>query len=142
MRIILLLLSFFISEFISAQYNDSIIQVENGVTVTASNAECSMKNGFDEDRILLTFKNENNTQVTITWSAKMWYDNQCLTCNDQSGEYDFTLTLEANETISGTCAQGEGKKLQLFHRFNDENTDIDTELTKFKLDNFTVSVDH
>lgn len=142
MRLIILLLLFFTGNFVSAQYNDSIIKVKDGITVTASDVECTMKRGFDLDRVLLTVKNENNHPVTISWSTKMWYNNKCLTCNDSAGEYDFTLTLDANESKSGTCSIDESKKLQLFLRFNDENTEIDSELTKFKLDNFTVKIDH
>lgn len=140
MKIILLLL-FFTCNFVSAQYNDSIIQVEDGITVKASDVECDMSMGLDEDRVLLTFANDNDYAVTVTWSTHMWYDGDCLTCNDQSGEYQFTLSLEPYESISGTCALGESKKLQLFLRFNDVNTDIDTELTKFELANFTVNTD-
>ena len=131
---------FFLSTSILGQEKTKFIQ-KDGVFVSSTTSNCSMSMGYDTQRKILKFENTNNHPVILTWDLHLWFDGTCKTCNDPNGEYSFTLQLDANETISGSCDLNAESKLQFFSKFIDEDTDISTVLTKFELHNFSVVKD-
>lgn len=124
----------------TGQNRINFIQQE-GINVSSTTSDCTMKMGYDTQRKVLSFENTNNYPVILSWDLHLWYDGSCKTCNDESGEYSFTLQLDANSQVSGSCDLNAGAKLQLFSKYIDEEADISTALTKFELANFSVVKD-
>lgn len=136
-RVILLLLTTTLSTFIKAQ-EENLVHEQEELTITSVEKFCELKNGYDEDRVVLTFENKSADTLTVSWNLNLWFDGECLTCSHETDEYKMMIELQPYETLSGSCDQVPDKSLQFFAGFNDSNTTIETRLTKFELEQLTI----
>jgi len=108
----------------------------DGVNFYYKATECHDEaNGFHREYVLLKLENTNDYAVVVEWDVEMYYFNECFNCGDKlNDEHHRVATIEANQTIEGTCTLGEEKTLKIFSRFLDFDNPKAT-LTNFKLIN-------
>jgi hypothetical protein len=70
--------------------------------------------GIAKQYVRIEVENRLEESMVVTFKREMWFDGKCLNCNSDSSEYISSLTLEANETIRGTC--GESRDLLIFSK--------------------------
>lgn len=121
---------------INAQETDwKLYKETNGVQVYQMTKEChDDANGLHQELILLKVINTTSQNMKVSWTLEAWYDNKCTTChNPDDPEYQFSVKVNAGESVSGSCDISEGQTLKIFKGFlNKENT---AKLTKFELNN-------
>lgn len=107
-----------------------VIYQENGVTISSKLVEC---NNSSRNEIMnfkmLSIQNANNTPVSIKVKHEFYYDGECRTCPND--EYNFTYTLDANETKESNCYQDINPRLAVFSSMKDGY--IKEKLTDIKL---------
>ncbi len=111
-------------------YSQEVIN-QSGVQITSSQIRCtSTKNGTDNSYISLSLENTTDKQVTVSFYKQLWYNNNCINCNETSEEYLVQQTLSPYEKMEGNCTK-ENMQLLIFHsmpKHLSKNT-----LTKHKL---------
>lgn len=115
---------------------------DQGVRITYEYVECDMPISFDQESVILTVENQNTFDVVVSWNAILIYDEDCRTCDDPNGEYAYSLSLSAGEKRTGCCGEECTQDLAIFSKFIDEHYAAqapNNELTKFSLDNLTVT---
>lgn len=125
----------------SAQDADgwALLQQENGVNVYAKEADCDLSRGYDERRVLLRFENTNkSSKAIVSYHADLSYNNDCITCNDPHGEYQYIFSLRSGESIEGECTITTPKHLFFFIRWVSRPNEV--ELTDYVLNNISVDL--
>ena len=74
--------------------------------------------------------------------SKIWYDESCINCEQDSPEFRKEIRIESGKTMEGNCS--EHNALRIFSRFTEnlENmpgVDKIITLTKFELENLNIT---
>lgn len=81
----------------------SLIKEENGLKFYVQKLECSQfANQKDFVYSVLKIENTTNEAVNLTYNYSLIYDEMCSGC-DIDGEFRYTVTIPANESIEGNC---------------------------------------
>lgn len=94
--------------------------------------QCDPSIGYDNESILLKFKNKTSQALKIAWNLDLYYDGVCKTC-DFPDEYHNELQLNPMEEKEGNCDIYSDSKLKIFSKFIDQNYTKGLKLTSFKL---------
>ncbi len=129
-----LLLGVLSSTFSQSEW--SFLEEKDGVKISWKYADCDLEMGYDERRVLLRFENTSDQDVLLTYEAELFYDEECLTCDDPNGEYRHEIELRSGTKIAGECSVYSSGAHQFFVRWVSQPNK--TELTKFNLANITV----
>jgi predicted DCC family thiol-disulfide oxidoreductase YuxK len=78
----------------------------------------------------------------VQWDTKIWYDNSCRNCEQDSPEFRKVIRVEKEEILYGKC--GDNNALQLFSKFTEKLEDMPgvdriVTLTKFELENLKIT---
>lgn len=123
---------------LNAQDSDWKLYKEiNGIQIYQMEKECHDEaNGLHQEFILLKCVNTTSNDMELSWTLEAWYDGECTTCHDPDNpEYQFSVKVNAGESVRGSCDIREGKTLKIFKGFlNKEGTST---LTKFELKNLS-----
>ncbi len=115
-----------------------LLMEKNGIQVYYSYEDChDIVNGIHQENAVLKFVNTTDKNLSIDWDLKIWYNNNCVNCDENEKEHHFTLKLNAGETKKGSCeTRSKNRELVIFSKFlNMENKST---LSKFELQNFIV----
>ena len=93
-------------------------------------------NGIYQQKILLKFVNTTDTDLKISWKLQLWYNGNCLTCNDRKGEYSYDRILKGGGFIEGSCDEHQDG-MNIFSKFL--NYKKIPELTNFEMGGVTVT---
>ena len=94
--------------------------------------QCDPRIGYDNESVLLKFKNKTSQTLNIAWNIDLYYDGVCKTC-DFPDEYHNALQLNPMEEKEGNCDIYSDSKLKMFSKFVDQNYTKGLKLTSFKL---------
>ncbi len=114
-----------------------VYTVFQDVTISYKVVDCDFNQGFDQQLVLLKYVNNSNQKVILDFNTELYYNGVCKTCN--MNEYRFSVSLNANETIEGECAYGQGGELQFFSKSIDKKVQLSEELTDFELTEFNLT---
>jgi len=139
LKILLISFALFGLSFLNvySQTNDWILlnRVDN-VDISSGYFECRDESqGFNQEFVLLRFKNNNDYPVKVVWQLEAWYENKCATCGID--EYRFELIVPAGDAIFGDCNFFGDSKLKIFSKFLD--IDAPVSLEKFNIVDVSVS---
>ena len=96
----LLLLSF------TALSNESkwdLIFESDEVTIETKNHNCDFSDAYDQEFIFLRITNLTDSSLTLSYYLQLWYDNECINCENKKPEYEKSFKLSARETITSDC---------------------------------------
>jgi len=107
------------------------------VDINYQSEDChDIANGVHKKIVLLQFVNLTNKKLSVSFNKQMWYNGKCTGC-DNPPEQHFTVILNPQQTLTGSCADKRNKSLYVVDRMlNRTNT---TALTKFELSNIQIS---
>ena len=141
----LILILLFIYPFNSSHANDDmdwIVYLQNNeITIEYKRIDCEFVEQFNQQYIMLKITNHSNKDILVRWDQELWYDNQCINCEQFSEEYRKNIVVNANEMVIGNCIKN--NPLRIFSKFTDALKDMPgvneiTELTKFELKNINI----
>ena len=117
----------------------TFIKEQNDVKVFYKYAQCEPRIGFDQELVLLQFKNTSSSKKKlIKWDLEAYRDNECTTCN-AGGEYHMELKMAPSQIIEGDCSLDCDYRLRIFSKFNEGISEDDQKLlTRFILSNLNV----
>lgn len=136
MRLLWLSALLFIIGTLHAQTEWTVYNEVNGVTISQSLQNCSRPaDGIYKEYYLLKYTNGNNYDVVLQFNRAVWYNGQCTGC-DGGDEHQVSITLPANDTLTGECT-GRDKAYMIFNRMLDNSSK--SVLEKFELRDITVT---
>ena len=104
--------------------------------------DCDFDNQFDHE--LMVFKIENLTSNTllVQWDSKLWYDESCINCEQDSPEFRKEIRIESKKMLEGNCSTHNA--LRIFSKFTENLEDMPgvdkiTTLTKFEFKNINIT---
>ena len=97
---------------------------------------------FNHEIIVFKIENLSNKSISVQWDTKIWYDNSCINCEQDSPEFRKNISIGVGKILESKC--GEYDSFQLFSKFTDKLEDMPgvnkiTMLTKFELKNLTIT---
>ena len=138
--IITLVLSSFLATANSGN-NWEVYYEDSQVKISFRHVQCDFEEQFDHEKVVFKIENLSPLSITVQWDTKIWYDNSCRNCEQDSPEFRKVIRVEKGEILYGEC--GDNNALQLFSKFTEKLEDMPgvnkiTALTKFELENLTI----
>lgn len=134
-----LYLSLFTSVLYAQQPDWRSYYEDNNLTIEVHSVSCHLAaRGTHQQILYIQYKNKTNTTIDVSFNRKVWYDDQCIGCNNEA-ESKFILTIPPLGNISGSCENGpKDKRLSIFQYSLDAVTD--RRLTNFELSDIQVTL--
>ena len=94
-----------------------VIYNEGGVKISTKEVNCinKLKNESINNLVLIV-ENQNNTPVNLKIKHQLYYDGNCVTCDNE--EYNFKYQLDAKEKVEGACDAASNPEFVIFHHMN------------------------
>ena len=80
-----------------------ILHQNDEVIIETKNYNCDFSDAYDQEFIFLKITNLTESSLTLKYSLKLWYDNECIYCVNNKPEYEKLFKLNPNETITSNC---------------------------------------
>ena len=77
-----------------------ILHENDEVIIETKNYNCDFSDAYDQEFIFLKITNLTEYSLTLKYSLKLWYDNECINCDSNRPEYEKLFKLNPNETIT------------------------------------------
>lgn len=108
----------------------------NNVQIFVCNKDChDNANGLHYEYLLLKFINTSSQSKQIKWSEKLFYNGNCVGCEEKSNELSFEAELLPNQTKQGECNDN-NDTFRIFSKFL--NYKDNPYLTNYELNNIEV----
>tara|TARA_B110000116_G_scaffold31901_1_gene24091 strand:- start:350 stop:802 length:453 start_codon:yes stop_codon:yes gene_type:complete len=103
--------------------------------------QCDLDNQFNQEFVVLKIENLTSNTLLVQWDSKIWFDESCINCEQDSPEFRKEIRIESKKIMEGNCS--EHNALRIFSRFTDNLEDMPgvdkiIKLTKFELKNLTI----
>ena len=115
----LLTISFILLSF-TALSNESkwnLIYQSDEVTIETKNQNCDFSDAYDQEFIFLRITNLTDSSLTLSYYLELWYDNDCINCENKKPEFEKFFKLNAKETITSDCFN-KSNESKIFVRFS------------------------
>ena len=106
------------------------------------NAICNYLDSNDDGTITQLELEYLIEKLNMKWDEKIWYDESCINCEQDSPEFRKVISIENDEILEGNCI--EHNVLRIFSKFTEKLEDMPgvdkiVKLTKFELKNLTIT---
>ena len=140
-----LITSFLLSSFLATANggNNWEVYYENTqVKISFCQLQCDFDEQFDQEIVVFKIENFSTQAITVQWDSKIWYDNSCINCEQDSPEFRKVTRVEKGKTLEGNCS--ENNALRIFSKFTENPEDMPgvdkiVKLTKFELENLNIT---
>jgi uncharacterized protein YcfL len=98
---------------------DNVLTFYSGdeATISATKTSCIDRvNDIHNEYFIMEINNKSDKELEISYKMNLWYDNDCLTCDSESGEYQHMIKISPNTTIKGSCDKRHEKSLLIFSK--------------------------
>jgi len=115
----LLIISFILLSF-TALSNESkwnLIYQSDEVTIETKNQNCDFSDAYDQEFIFLRITNLTDSSLTLSYYLELWYDNDCINCENKNPEFEKFFKLNAKEIITSDCFN-KSNESKIFVRFS------------------------
>ena len=141
----LLTISIFLSSILTSamkKTNWEIYYEDTKVKISYQKQDCDLNNQFDQEFVFLKIENLSSQSVTLQWDEKIWFDESCINCEQDSPEFRKVISIESGGILEGNCK--EHNALRIFSKFTEKLEDMPgvdkiVKLTKFELKNLTIT---
>ncbi len=108
----------------------------NDIQIFVQNCNChDNANGIHQEYILLKILNTSLQNKKISWSEKLYYNGNCVNCDEKNSELFFETELLPNQEKHGNCIDNY-ETFRIFSKFL--NYKDKPYLTKYELINIVV----
>ena len=127
---------------IKAENNWEVYYENTQLKISFCQIQCDFNDQFDQEFVVFKIENLTSNTLLVQWDSKIWYDESCINCEQDSPEFRKEIRVESKKIIEGNCS--EHNALRIFSRFTEnlENmpgVDKITTLTKFELENLNIT---
>lgn len=138
----LLLLSF---TSLSNESKWNLIYQSDEVTIETKNHNCDFSDAYDQEFIFLKINNLTDSSLSLSYYLELWYDNECINCENKKPEYEKSFNLNARETIISDCINKPNES-KIFVKFSLPLSKMPgvnkiVKLTNFELKNISLKYD-
>ncbi len=141
----LLIISICLSSVLASGMNKNnweIYYEDTKVKISYQKQDCDLNNQFDQEFVFLKIENLSSQSVTLQWDEKIWFDESCINCEQDSPEFRKVISIESGGILEGNCK--EHNALRIFSKFTEKLEDMPgvdkiVKLTKFELKNLTIT---
>lgn len=140
----LLIISICLSSVLASGMNKNnweIYYEDTKVKISYQKQDCDLNNQFDQEFVFLKIENLSSQSVTLQWDEKIWFDESCINCEQDSPEFRKVISIESGGILEGNCK--EHNALRIFSKFTEKLEDMPgvdkiIKLTKFELKNIKI----
>ncbi len=140
----LLIISICLSSVLASGMNKNnweIYYEDTKVKISYQKEDCDLNNQFDQEFVFLKIENLSSQSVTLQWDEKIWFDESCINCEQDSPEFRKVISIESGGILEGNCK--EHNALRIFSKFTEKLEDMPgvdkiIKLTKFELKNIKI----
>lgn len=97
----------------------------------------STESGFIGEYVQIRVVNTTNQKKNVEWDMKLWYNNECINCADNSEEFNRSISIPANSVVESNCLHNGYSNLNIYSA-SLKRMPGEWELTHFEFRNFTV----
>jgi len=141
----LLIISIFSSSVLASGMNKNnweIYYEDTKVKISYQKQDCDLNNQLDQEFVFLKIENLSSQSVRLQWDKKIWFDESCINCEQDSPEFRKVISIESGGILEGNCK--EHNALRIFSKFTEKLEDMPgvdkiVKLTKFELKNLTIT---
>ena len=141
----LLIISVCLSSIFTSAMNKTnweIYYEDTKVKILYQKQDCDFNNQFDQEFVFLKIENLSSQSITLKWDEKIWYDESCINCEQDSPEFRKVISIETGGILEGNCM--DHNALRIFSKFTEKLEDMPgvdkiVKLTKFELKNLTIT---
>ena len=103
--------------------------------------DCDFDNQFDQELVVFKIENLTSNTLLVQWDSKLWYDESCINCEQDSPEFRKEIRIESKKMLEGNCSTHNA--LRIFSKFTENLKDMPgvdkiTTLTKFEFKNINI----
>ena len=140
----LLIITIFLSSILGtakAGNNWEVYYEDTQLKISFCQIQCDLDNQFNQEFVVLKIENLTSNTLLVQWDSKIWFDESCINCEQDSPEFRKEIRIESKKIMEGNCS--EHNALRIFSRFTDNLEDMPgvdkiIKLTKFELKNLTI----
>ena len=104
--------------------------------------QCDFDEQFDQEFVVFKIENLTSNTLLVQWDSKLWYDESCINCEQDSPEFRKKIRIESKKIIEGNCSTHNA--LRIFSKFTENLEDMPgvdkiTTLTKFEFKNINIT---
>jgi len=139
-----LIITIFLSSILGtakAGNNWEVYYEDTQLKISFCQIQCDLDNQFNQEFVVLKIENLTSNILLVQWDSKIWFDESCINCEQDSPEFRKEIRIESKKIMEGNCS--EHNALRIFSRFTDNLEDMPgvdkiIKLTKFELKNLTI----
>ena len=139
-----LIITIFLSSILDtakAGDNWEVYYEDTQLKISFCQIQCDLDNQFNQEFVVLKIENLTSNTLLVQWDSKIWFDESCINCEQDSPEFRKEIRVESKKIMEGNCS--EHNTLRIFSRFTDNLEDMPgvdkiIKLTKFELKNLTI----
>ena len=127
---------------IKAENNWEVYYENTQLKISFCQIQCDFNDQFDQEFVVFKIENLTSNTLLVQWDSKIWYDESCINCEQDSPEFRKEIRVESKKIIEGNCS--EHNALRIFSKFTENLEDMPgvdkiTTLTKFELENLNIT---
>ena len=139
-----LIITIFLSSILGtakAGNNWEVYYEDTQLKISFCQIQCDLDNQFNQEFVVFKIDNLTSNTLLVQWDSKIWFDESCINCEQDSPEFRKEIRVESKKIMEGNCS--EHNTLRIFSRFTDNLEDMPgvdkiIKLTKFELKNLTI----
>ena len=140
----LLLFAFVLSSILGtlkAENNWEVYYENTQLKISFCQTQCDFDEQFDQEFVVFKIENLTSNTLLVQWDSKLWYDESCINCEQDSPEFRKKIRIESKKIIEGNCSTHNA--LRIFSKFTENLKDMPgvdkiTTLTKFEFKNINI----
>tara|TARA_B100000953_G_scaffold289793_1_gene274163 strand:+ start:264 stop:716 length:453 start_codon:yes stop_codon:yes gene_type:complete len=140
-----LVIAFFLSSVlgtVKAENNWEVYYENTQLKISFCQIQCDFNDQFDQEFVVFKIENLTSNTLLVQWDSKIWYDESCINCEQDSPEFRKEIRVESKKIIEGNCS--EHNALRIFSKFTENLEDMPgvdkiTTLTKFEFKNINIT---
>ena len=123
----------------------NLIYQSDEVTIESKNHNCDFSDAYDQEFIFLRITNLTDSSLSLSYYLELWYDYECINCENKKPEYEKSFNLSARETIISDCINKPNES-KIFVKFSLPLSKMPgvkkiVKLTNFELKNISLKYD-
>jgi len=127
---------------IKAENNWEVYYENTQLKISFCQIQCDFNDQFDQEFVVFKIENLTSNTLLVQWDSKIWYDESCINCEQDSPEFRKEIRVESKKIIEGNCS--EHNALRIFSKFTENLEDMPgvdkiTTLTKFEFKNINIT---
>ena len=95
----------------------NLIYQSDEVTIETKNHNCDFSDAYDQEFIFLRITNLTDSSLILSYYLELWYDNECINCENKKSEYEKSFNLNARETTISDCIN-KSNESKIFVKFS------------------------